>query len=341
MVLTFSMAIVLGLVVTAGADEPVTPSRSDLTAPVDVSANAQWVRLLEISFDAAEGERRKVAATVIGTVATSVPDTVLVLHAELRCGPADATSEPALLQVVNIWRGRTHALTPDFTYTAPATGLQSCGLWVRSGRPRPVAGAVGNQVTVLAGSFLLVDHVHAEVVEDFHPRAPSFLVDRRAHPQRTVSKLTWGAGSVPEDAATPQVVAVRGWISLTTCTTASGSNDPVQGKRLCTRGHRSSNGGTVLLSIRVDQIGASGRSCATTFVGGASGRYVSVSRLVHHTSRAYAANIALQPGCAPTLRVVTTLQWRSGASMMVHTQGTLLSAMPIDLQLRPERHQLV
>ena len=142
---------------------------------------------------------------------------------------------------------------------------------------------------------------------------------------------------MPEDAATPHVVAIRGWVSLTSCTSASGSYDAVQGRQLCTSRHRSPNGGSVLMRTRIDQIGRDGRPCATTYIGGAAGRYVGVSRLVHHSSRSYVANIALQPGCDPTLRVVTTLRWRSGASMMVHAQGTMLTATPIDLQLSSQR----
>ena len=332
-----TMVATVALAASAGADDgttgdpPVAPSQAALTTQVEVPATARWVRLLETGFDAVKGERRKVSATAIGTVATDVPDTVLVLHAELRCGPAGTAPRPATLQVVNIWRGRTNALTPEFTYTATAGGPQTCELWVRAGRPRPVAGAVGNQVSVLPGSFVVVDQVGAEVVEYFHPRARSHLVDRRTHPLRTVSSLTWTAAAVPEDAATPRVIAIRGWVSLTACTSASGSYDPVRGRQLCTRRHRSPNGGTVLLRTRVDQLDGNGRTCATTYIGGTGGRYVGVSRLVHHSSRSYAVNVALRSGCAPTLRVVTTLRWRSGASMMVHAQGTLLTATPIDL----------
>ena len=89
-----TMVATVALAASAGADDgttgdpPVAPSQAALTTQVEVPATARWVRLLETGFDAAKGERRKVSATAIGTVATDVPDTVLVLHAELRCGPA-------------------------------------------------------------------------------------------------------------------------------------------------------------------------------------------------------------------------------------------------------------
>ena len=326
----------LGAVGTAHADEPsadppVEPVQAALDTEADVPSTVTWVRLLTTTFDAEAGERRKVSATVTATTKTKVPDEVLVLHAQLRCGEAGTPTRSETVQYVNIWRGRTNTLTPEFLYTAETTGQQSCHLYVRSGRPRPVGPSAGNRVTILPGTFLLVDHVHAEVAEYFRPKAKSYLVKRRSQARRTVSQLTWSAKSVPADAAAPRVIAIRGWVSLTACTTLSGSNDQVQGKQLCTKSQRSGNGSTVYLRTRVDQYDADGRVCATTYINGSKGRYLGVSRPVHHSARSYTANIALQPDCVARLRIVTTLRWRSGAAMMVHAQGTLLTATPIDL----------
>lgn len=333
----------LGAAGTALADEPSTdppvePVQVDLDAERDVPATVTWVRLLTTTFEAQAGERRKVSATVTATTKATVPDEVLVLHAQLRCGEAGAPARSETVQYVNIWRGRTNTLTPEFSYTAAVTGRQSCHLYVRSGRPRPVGPSAGNEVTVLPGTFLLVDHVHAEVAEYFRPQAQSYLVKRRSKARRTVSQLTWSAKSVPADAAAPRVIAIRGWVSLTACTTLSGSNDPVQGKQLCTKSQRSGNGSTVYLRTRVDQLNAQGRICATTYLNGSEGRYLNVSRSVHHSARSYTANVALQPDCVASLRMVTTLRWRSGAAMMVHAQGTLLTATPIDLTVNRRQH---
>ncbi|GAA4709072.1 hypothetical protein GCM10023349_29910 [Nocardioides conyzicola] len=328
----------LGTVGSAHADEtsadpPVQPVQATLETETDVRATVTWVRLLTTRFDAEAGERRKVSATVTATTKATVPDELLVLHAELRCGEAGASARSETVQYVNIWRGRTNSLTPEFSYTAAKAGRQYCHLYVRSGRPRPVGPSTGNKVTILPGTFLLVDHVHAEVAEYFRPQARSFLVARRSTALRSVSQLTWSAKSVPADAAAPRVIAIRGWVSLTACTTLSGSNDPVQDKQLCTKSQRSGNGSTVYLRTRVDQYDAAGRPCATTYINGSQGRYLGVSRTVHHSARSYTANVALQPGCVARLRIVTTLRWRSGAAMMVHAQGTLLTATPIDLSV--------
>jgi hypothetical protein len=135
--------------------------------------------------------------------------------------------------------------------------------------------------------------------------------------------------------APPEVGAVRafGTVKVTTCTSVGGSDDPYDDlPELCGLPQHEIDfaGTTITASFNVGQLAVGGGYCNITQVP-ASAPNVHVDRDTHHEMiHRMAANVpvATDADCTREFRIKTYIRQQTGASIIVHRQGTLTAVIP-------------
>lgn len=281
--------------------------------------------IFEVQFTTTTtGEKRRIRARIEVIMASTATDDLLVARHGIRCSPVGDPNYEQLYGVRNVLRGQTMVQTPRYTFTAGAPGDYRCWLWIGSGRPRPSGtGTTSNTFRIGWGSYIHATvPVHPESGQDFTPKDPSHLLHKGQASDENV--LTWTAP------AGTTMFSANGDSYLTTCTSKSGSTDPVTGKRLC-EGYTNTYGTKVITKLIVTQVSADGSSyCAIYRFPSATGRESYITRDIHHmvVFNSGSVTVNTSPQCSRTFRIKIYVKNKDGGALMVHRQGTITAAIP-------------
>lgn len=281
--------------------------------------------IFEIRFQTTQpGEKRRIRARLEVVMPSSASDVMLVARHAIRCGVVDNPEYEQLYGVRNVLRGTTMVQTPRYTFTAGAPGEYRCWLWIGSGRPRPSGTRTSsNTFRVGWGSYL-----HATVPVDpasaqsFTPGEPSHLLLRGEASDENA--FTWTA---PPSTST---FSASGDAYLTTCTSVTGSTDPVTGKRLCD-GYTKTYGSKVNTRLIVGQLASDGSGyCALSYYPSQQGRQTYITKDIHHAVVYNSGSVPVRTNasCSRNFRIKVFVKVVDGAAVMVHRQGTITAALP-------------
>lgn len=256
---------------------------------------------------------------------SSASDPMLVIRHAIRCAPVGTTAyREELFGARNVLRGQTLVQTPRYVFTAGEPGDYHCWLWLSSGRPRPSSiRETSNVYRIGWGSYLHATvPVHPQSGQHFTPAKPSHLLHRGQASDENVLSWTAPAGTSKFSAS--------GDAYLTTCTSVGGSMDPVTGKQLCT-GYTKTYGSKVITRLIVGQVAAGGSGyCALHYFPSAKGRDTYITKDIHHVVVFNSGSVPVRttPDCSRSFRVKVSVKVYDGATIMVHRQGTITSAVP-------------
>lgn len=281
--------------------------------------------IFEVTFQTTEtGEKRRIRGKLEVIMPRSASDDVLVARHAVRCGPVGVQEYEQLYGVQNVLRGTTMLLKPRYTFTAGPPGEYRCWMWVGSGRPRPSGKQTSSNVFRVGwkSSIHATIPMHPGTGQSFDPDVPSTLLHKGQASDEAV--LNWTA---PDGVAK---FSASGDAYLTTCTSVSGSTDPVTGKRLC-EGIANLWGSTVITKLVVGQLRADGGGyCALSHFPSKSGRRSPINRDLHHllVYNSGAVTVSTNPLCSRNFRIKVYVKVHSGSAVIVHRQGTLTGALP-------------
>lgn len=281
--------------------------------------------IFEIKFQTlVPGEKRRIRARVKVQVPSTTSDPMIVARHAIRCGPVGSRNYEQLYGVRNVLRGQTYVQRPRYTFTAGLPGQYRCWLWLGSGRPRPSGTRTASNVFRLGwGSYLhATNRIHVASGQDFTPDDPSHLLKPGRASDENV--LTWTAPLLTD------TFSASGDAYLTTCTSGSGSTDPVTRKQLC-KGHTKLYGSKVNARLIVGQLRADGSGyCALNYYPSKRGRQTYITRDIHHVVvfNSGAVPVRTGNGCGRAFRVKVMIKVVDGGTVMVHRQGTITEAIP-------------
>lgn len=282
--------------------------------------------IFEVTFrTSAVGEKRRIRARLEVIMPSTASDELLVARHAIRCSPVGDPNYEQLYGVQNVLRGTTMVNTPRYTFTAGLPGDYRCWLWVGSGRPRPSGTRTTSNVFRIGwGSYLHATvPVHPASEQNFTPNDPSHLLLRGQASDENV--FTWTAPPVSSS-----TFSASGDAYLTTCTSKTGSTDPVTGVRLC-EGHTRTYGSKVTTRLIVGQLKQDGSGyCALNYYPSKQGRSTYISRDLHHVVVYNSGKVPVRTdaGCSRSFRVKVYVKVVDGAAVMVHRQGTITAAIP-------------
>ena len=279
------------------------------------------------------GEKRSVRANLNIRVSSTISDEILVSRHTIYCGPVGGAQATQIYGVQNVLRGQTVTLTPRFIFTAGEPGDYHCWVTVGSGRPRPSGTrTTSNVLRVHWDSYLeATTPVAASASQQYAPTEPSVVL--RSGKAYDAAVLTWTA---PPEVS---LFAATGDAYLTTCSSVSGSTDPlsgpavdpVTGKRLC-EGLVSRSGTRVNTRLVVGQLDVAGTGyCSLRYYPGPTGRETFISKDLHHVvvfQRGASVPVSTAPACSRTFRIKVYVKHVSGAAVIAHKQGTITSIIP-------------
>jgi hypothetical protein len=302
----------LGIPVSETATMWITDTTAESTRTIPAYLDPQdpdrVINVFEIRYPAIEGEKRLVAAKILARQPSRTPDSLLMAAVTLACYPS-GYPRSSIGATQNTLRGHTATLTPRLVYTAPRTGTVVCRVAAVGRRPRPSSGATSHNVWLVdvgssisasapltAWSRYLVSEARSRVLdagEQWTPVIESVHVDPFA-----------GAFTLISDH------------KVTTCTSVGGSRDgTTNGLDLCV-GRVGSAASDGELTVKARQRTISGDWCGESQT--AVSQSFRIDRDVHHGMLFSAGTVHVDPSCASTFVITSTLRLRSGTDLMVH-----------------------
>jgi hypothetical protein len=293
------------------------------------------VEMFKISFTAAAGEKRRIRGQINVSMPGSAADDILLVIAGIQCasgtshaGGADAA---ILGNAQNVLRGGNLTLLPRIVYTATASGIQTCGLLVNTGRPRPaVPGAddPSNYFTVDGGSSIEATvALHPGSAQGFRLDPPSRLLE--SGQAYDAASFLWTAP------AGVTSFTMSGDVKVTTCTAVGGSLDGTTGGVNLCAGHVVPTGSQVSTVVQALQLKTSDPTspCAVTSSPPTGFTTTTVDKDVHHRMIYGGQNVAVSPAadCSRTFRIkvyVKNLASPSLAAFVVHVPSSITAVMP-------------
>lgn len=324
---------------TPEADADV-PEPAELSWQKDSSANSSRTfygdrvgrGVFDVRFTTSEaGEKRWVQGVVnIEQVDSASADPLMMAAVSISCGMVggDKDRQNGMANTQNVIRGTPLRLEPQLVFVGGEPGEYRCVLSAQGGRPRPNGSFDATRFQIESGSLLQVSSpVHEASAKAYAPTQPSIVLDDgEAH---DAAALSWTA---PEGVET---FTAFGSVKLTACTAVGGSDDPyddLPSTGLCgLPEHEIDFGGTdVTAAFQVRQQAVGGGYCAEHQVP-AGDAQVHVSKDTHHEQVyrvAAAIPVSTAPDCTRDFRIKTYVKQRSGASIVVHKQGTISAVIP-------------
>lgn len=326
--LAVSLTTALAPQALAGDSEPEQQSaaalgrQSTVVAYDDAAAQRTWVaegktvRIFRVELTAEQGQRLVIEANLPLTVPATATDAHLAAVGTASCGPLDAGSATRMTLARNVLRGSDALLHPGMVYAVPVTGEHWCEVTVKTGRPRPNGEAKeSNVVTVREGAYLRVSAAHPRLAEAFRPDLKSPVGRRSAYFTTLLGATVPSTIGVRRPAAIPVSLATY----VTSCTSESGSWDPVAGAYACSRDLVRYRGTRIQWRLTLVQGGSDACRAPITVLD----EVVEVSRDVHHLPRWKGLRLTPRPGCHAG-KVTLSYRVREDTPAMVHRSGTLL-----------------
>jgi hypothetical protein len=296
--------------------------------------NNVGVEMFKITFNAEAGEKRQVLGHIKASMPSTAADDLLMVGVSIQCASgtshAAATADAKLGNTQNVLRGGSLTLSPQFVYTAAASGIQTCGLFVIAQRPRPAKPGddPSNYFTVDTGSSLKATvAIHPSSAQGFRLNPPSRLL--KSGDAYDAAAFYWTA---PDDVTS---FTMSGDVKVTTCTAVGGSRDvTTNGVNLCD-GHKNPAGSFVGTVVQARQLSISDPSkpCAVTSSPATGMTKTFVSKDVHHKMiyGSQVVTVSSAPDCSRKFRIkvyVKNLGDPSYSAFVVHVPNSITTVIP-------------